>query len=138
MDVHDYMDQINKERIEKGQKTLGDLIEALYKAKTGYILLLDGKEVKLKDYGSYRGDYSHLYLEFEEAATKSVADFVAALEYDILGSLFTGWKGGEFRMIETTPIWIAELGCTSETVIVDVKIDHKNKTADLITAQMEY
>ena len=33
---------------------------------------------------------------------------------------FTGWKGGEFEMDESTPVWVANPGDSGNTGIIDV------------------
>lgn len=37
-----------------------------------------------------------------------------------IGKEYTGWKGGEFRMDENTPVWVANSGNSGHTAIVDV------------------
>lgn len=36
---------------------------------------------------------------------------------------FTGWKGGEFTMDESTPVWVANAGNSGNTGIIDVVDD---------------
>ena len=63
---------------------------------------------------SYRGNYSDL--AFEPAESITVAEMLKAAE-SADGATYTGWKGGEFEMDETTRCWISERGVCSEDAI---------------------
>lgn len=92
-------DQASKERA-KYHLTLGQLIEKLtpHKGK--------GLTVPLGRPGSYRGYYTDL--SFEPGETPLDA-FVATCE-ECVGKVFEGYKGGDFRMTEDSPLWVAEWG----------------------------
>jgi len=70
--------------------------------------------------GSYRGDYCDLavglgYSGWEEEGCRGVAKTthgLAALLSGAVGSTFTGYKGGEYRMSEWTEVRIADYGTT--------------------------
>lgn len=67
---------------------------------------------------SYRGYYSDLSFEPSEDKTT-----VAALLLKCKGLIwqtFTGYKGGEFVMDETTPLWISYCGTTG-VKLVDIR-----------------
>ena len=84
------------------QMTLGDLITRLEKMDP--ILTFKG----LGDLDSYRGYYCDL--AFEPVDTyKSVLHLTAQCN-DAMGKVFTGYKGGNYQMGETTPLWVAHYG----------------------------
>lgn len=118
----------------KEQFSLGNLIDALEKiedkSKNVYI---DFEQAIPYGLGSYRGSYDELCMQFAfNKAGPTVKDLLKEL-HSTVGAIFEGWKGGEFLMTKDTPIWIAETGNVSRTVIVAVadndydvllKIDH--------------
>jgi len=62
---------------------------------------------------SDRGDYSELAFHPEETA--KVSDMLKYAK-SALGATFTGWKGGEFKMGEYTPVHIGEYGTCGEEI----------------------
>ena len=87
---------------------LGKLIETLEK---------EPKEKVVKhgfDYPhSYRGYYDQLAFEPAENVT---VDSMLACAKSAVGATYGGWKGGEYLMDEDTDVWLAEVGCTGETI----------------------
>lgn len=97
-----------KERAAE-QMTLGSLITALRE-------LPNGTEVqKFDGIGSYRGYYCDIALE-PGSGMMPVADLLALCE-SAMGRVYEGYKGGDFLMGESTPIWIAEYGCLGEKIM---------------------
>lgn len=69
---------------------------------------------------SYRGNYRDLAIGYsEDASDITVAEFSQKL-IDVNGTSLTGYKGGSFLMDSNTPVWVANYGCSSNTIIVDV------------------
>lgn len=91
------------------QMTLGELIEALEAMPT------DAEVVNLCDPHSYRGYYDDLAFERGEG-TRPAAELLRECRI-ANGSTFTGYKGGEFRMGEQTPVWVAAYGCCGERLM---------------------
>ena len=112
MDLQALMDGMNvkwmRERAET-QMTLGDLITAL-ECMPQYTFI-DG----IKEPQSYRGYYSDL--AFEHADDKVKVSDALAMCKAAMGKVFTGYKGGDYVMGETTPVWIAEYGCLGKKII---------------------
>jgi hypothetical protein len=72
---------------------------------------------------SYRGYYDHLALGFaSEGAPLTVTDLLARLKATV-GETFSGWKGGEYRMTESTPVWVANRGEATQTSIVGLCVE---------------
>jgi hypothetical protein len=144
-----YMGYLN--RGDCTQLTLGQLIQKLEKCELTY-----GEENKPKDvcfdFGSavptsldsWRGVYAHLALGYElSGRDNNFRDFTSPNVKDLLselksanGKCFTGWKGGEYYMNKSTPVWVANPGGVGHTAIVDVYDDGINIV--LITAYWEY
>lgn len=102
---------------------LGKLIDMLKKCdqEKPLFLRVDGV-IKYYpcDISSYRGDYSHLAIERNETEDSSpikVGDFIKELELCI-GKTFTGYKGGDFVMDDTTPIWVSDYGITESYKVI--------------------
>jgi hypothetical protein len=58
---------------------------------------------------SYRGYYDNL--AFEPVVRTTVGDMLAHAR-SAVGQVFTGYKGGRYRMTERTPVWVAPYGET--------------------------
>lgn len=89
--------------------TLGELIEALERVQ-------DKTQVVKLGFGephSYRGYYDQLAFEPKEGVTvgEMLKDAKASL-----GKTFSGYKGGDFQMDESTEVWIAHYGSTGESL----------------------
>jgi len=62
---------------------------------------------------SYRGHYDQL--AFRPAENVTVREMLACAK-EALGTMYTGYKGGEYIMYEYTDTWIAEWGHTGEMI----------------------
>lgn len=64
---------------------------------------------------SYRGYYRDLAFERRDGKITSLA----ALELcqSAMGKVFEGYKGGEYMMGESTPVWIATRGTTGQRIM---------------------
>ncbi len=60
---------------------------------------------------SYRGFYEQLAVGYSQNndAELTVGEFKTALEA-IIGEMVTGYKGGEYEILGTTPVWIDNTG----------------------------
>ena len=91
---------------------------------------------------SWRGSYDELALEWEGGdystdydKQMNVTEFVEMLK-SAIGKTYTGWKGGEFEMGKTTPIWVANSGLSGKTAVVDVRDEEYYVV--LITSECEF
>ena len=75
---------------------------------------------------SWRGSYDELALNFtsfkNDKEPMTVSVFLKMLE-ETVGKTFIGYKGGEFKMDEGTPVWIDNYGESSHTQVVGVLDD---------------
>jgi hypothetical protein len=123
--------------MEQRQLTLGELI--------GKLERIDSKsqsgDVKRVDYDfgtsyptnidSWRGDYSHAALGYKLSGYDSNKGHHGYIEIDALleelksslDKTYEGWKGGDYRYDEDTPLWIANPGNSGNTAIYDVLDD---------------
>lgn len=97
-----------KERAES-QMTLGKLIAALEALSPERII--DG----FGDLESYRGYYCDLAFE-PNGLPRTVASLLADCR-KAMGAVFTGYKGGEYMMGASTPLWIAPYGSCGDKLI---------------------
>ena len=91
-----------------GSVTLGELIARLERENPEKIIK-DG----FGEPDTYRGFYDDL--AFAPAKNTTVAKMIAFAKA-ALGSTYTGYKGGKFRMNKDTDVWIAEYGNLGEAL----------------------
>lgn len=88
--------------------TLGELIEELKKEPRDKVLPLGFHKPH-----SYRGYYDELAFELcENVAVGEVLDTAQGA----VASTYSGWKGGEYEMHESTDCWLAKEGRLGETL----------------------
>lgn len=68
---------------------------------------------------SYRGYYCDLAFEPSDKP-KTVEEFATQVG-NALGRTYEGYKGGDFRMEDKTPLWISEYSMCNNIAIMDVK-----------------
>lgn len=68
--------------------------------------------VGLSNPHSYRGYYDDL--AFEPIKKESKVSDILKVVRDCVGQTFTGYKGGDFTMDESSTIWIAHYSCTAD------------------------
>lgn len=113
MNLQTYIDglyeQAKKERAST-QMTLGELITALEE-------LPDDTEIKGLSYSfcSYRGYYSDLAIE--KGISCATAGTLLTACNEIMGQELTGYKGGEYMMGVSTPVWVADYGETGDKLM---------------------
>ena len=90
------------------EMTLGTLIEILTNEPPDKVCPLGFRRPH-----SYRGYYEDL--AFEPAENVTVAEMLSEARL-ALGAIFTGYKGGEFKMEGWTAVWLANYGQTGETL----------------------
>ncbi len=100
--------------------TLGGAIEQLAKFPNRYVVTFDETNLSPHEEMSYRGYYSDLaFTEIDEP--KTVEAFAhqlgAALDQE-----YTGYKGGEFRMNASTPLWVSEYGDASDIALMSMHV----------------
>lgn len=101
--------------------TLGELVEVLFDLPDHDIPIEFDDGSTPGRLHSYRGYYQDL--AFSTGATGNVGDVLEDAQ-DAIGETFTGYKGGDFRMDETTPLWRAESGETGDAIVgLDVQDD---------------
>src|ERR1044072_2340918 len=98
---------------------LGKLIRLLECEKPDNWVTFDFVGMTPTTIDSYRGDYSHLALGFkaEHDESMTVAALLTLLKSSI-GKVFHGYKGGEYKASEDTPVWVANYGESGSTAIV--------------------
>ena len=112
MNLQDYFNQMAKEwQNERAntQMTLGELIIKLESID---------KKIEIEGIGephSYRGYYEDL--AFEKTNSKITVGELLNIAKECLNQTFTGYKGGDFTMTKTTPIWISNYGCCGVKII---------------------
>lgn len=120
----------NKVRLEE-QFNLGQLIKALEAIpdENEKTVCFDFEYAFPTTLDSWRGAYAELALGFDfdgyglsmdkDACRPLLKDFIIYLKI-ANGMIFEGWKGGQYRMDENTPVWVSNRGNSGHTAIVNV------------------
>lgn len=107
------------------QMTLGECIKRLEGINQSFEIEFDFGGIVPTHLESWRGIYAELALGFaggdygnREAMTvgQLLEEFKSAV-----GKTYRGWKGGDFVMSESTPVWIDNPGCCTYTYITDIR-----------------
>jgi hypothetical protein len=154
MNSQDILNLIKQHRREEftnsPQLSLGELITRIEESG---ILAEDGDDKDIRyDFGtaiptcldSYRGSYDELALGYkltgydDSSVPRSIKakDLLKHLK-SAIGKEFTGWKGGEFKMSEQTPVWVANCGDSGSTAIVGV-LKEGSYGLIILTTYIEY
>ena len=134
MGLQEYLDNAvtnarNRAFEQSPQLSLGDLIKKLEEVrnnnshKTGDdepSVQFDFEDLFPTTLNSWRGVYAELALGFAlEGEDPKIGPFIDMLK-SAIGMTFEGWKGGDYRMDEGTPVWVANPGHVGETAVFDV------------------
>lgn len=121
--VQQYVQAIRNSKMQSSdQLTLGELIRTIEP-----YLQTHGEKGIAFDFGymapsgidSWRGSYNELALAYKANHEITVQQFHEMLKNSI-GAEFTGYKGGEYIMGETTPIWVANNGEACNTAVLGI------------------
>lgn len=110
-------------RIDAQPLTLGALIGALALRPGGQPVLFDFGRHRPDGFDSYRGFYDHLALGYVEGHETVTVDDLLTQAKGCVGEVFTGYKGGQFRMDLNTPVWVANPGECPSSCLVGVDGD---------------
>lgn len=108
--------------IMAGQMTLGDFHAELSSVDPSTIVRTENFEA-LGEAHSYRGYYEEIAFEPASPGTTVTAGELAQVVENAIGTVFTGWKGGDFRMDVDTPVWISSEGMNSGRQLVGVEVE---------------
>ncbi len=101
---------------------LGQFTDAVARLKPDTIVRFAFGGLPPHEFGSYRGNYSHISIGFGTELTDGVtAEKLLAKCRAADGAMFYGYKGGEFVMDRRTPLWVANYGDCTNTTICDVR-----------------
>jgi hypothetical protein len=111
---------------ERKQFTLGELIEKMEMLDPATLIKMQFSELAT-DFTShsYRGYYEQLaiYPAFRKVDSPlCVGQFVRFLK-TCLNHTYDGWKGGEYSMFETTPVWVSDRGESSGAMLVGLDLN---------------
>jgi hypothetical protein len=121
--------------------TLGQLIEHLQVLRDDLPVALPLQRHPGR-FVSYRGNYAQLAIEagdgykpgFESEGYvmhETVGSLLKAAKA-VDGATLTGFKGGEYKMSRSTPIWIADEGDSTNVILADVVIKQGDQGQDLV------
>lgn len=115
---------------ERKYLTLGELQAALKTYPKDWKVVFDYNGNSPCATDSYRGYYEDLGIE--DSPTSANVAFVSELVHRALGSIFCGWKGGEYLMDSDTRVWAAQAGIATNRLVVGI-----TASEGLVTIQTE-
>jgi len=138
------VNKIRQEQLKTSpQLTLGELILKLEAIKNPKLLVVfDIKKYHPIGVDSWRGAYNELALEYDDKTEPMIlSDFLKILK-NTIGKTLMGYKGGDFLMGKTTPVWVANYGeCKGfrnhDTAVIDV-IEQKSVVIIKTTKEIDY
>lgn len=107
---------------EDQQLSLGNLIEDLCAFPEHMVVKFVGTDYSPSKTSCYRGYYEDLALNYSNE-DKTVKEVLQILK-DTIGKVYTGYKGGEYKMQRFTRVWAArDSGNCSNMKITSVFLD---------------
>lgn len=97
------------------QWTLGQFIDALSKVEQHRDICFEFCHLYPTTLNSYRGYYDDVAVGVGDKPV-TVNELVANLTSK-LGTVMTGYKGGNYLVGRTTPLWVANWGCVGSTFV---------------------
>ena len=138
--------QVAKERNERmktsNQLMLGELIILLDKAKNKDLpVVFDCSEYRPVSLNSWRGAYEELAINYSNEDPPLSCKQLLRECRKAVGTIFQGYKGGDFKMGKNTPLWVANYGtssawCNHSRGIVG--IEERDDFISITTMKMEY
>jgi len=139
MNMQEYLDKtIQASRYDKFSKSdqlsLGGIIQLLepIAGRQGDVAGEHNEEALVQfDFGylfptsidSWRGSYNELALNYKsEGELMYVSAFLDMLKKAV-GTTFTGYKGGDYVMNRSTPVWVANGGDSGNTAVIGIVDD---------------
>lgn len=119
--------------IIKDQLNLKDLLYHLGKCDPSKPVYYDFGRLFPTDFDSYRGYYEQLALGVSNGAHQHTAGTLFKAAKQCMGKIFTGYKGGDYLMTATTPIWVDNVGDCTGTYLYGVY--ESSGTVFLLTAK---
>ena len=119
--------------------TLGGLIDGLKRLPQDQPVYYDFARFVPTSLESYRGYYEDLALGYRERDARDArTGNLCTACMDAVGRLYTGYKGGNYRMVRDTPIWVANRGEAVGTYLVGVRTNDYATILLTATDEVEY
>lgn len=113
------VDDARKAEFEQTEQlNLGRFIEALRAVRQDLVIVGPDRHNPSR-FISWRGIYAELALDYPGKESMTVAELLNHAE-KADGSTFTGYKGGDFTMDRSTPVWWDQYGVGDHDAIVGV------------------
>lgn len=100
--------------------TLGEAIDQITKFPDRYVVAFDTTNLSPGNEMSYRGYYCDLAFD-ESNEPKTVIEFGQQL-FGALDQEYTGYKGDEFCMGVSTPLWVSKYGEASGIALMSMHV----------------
>jgi hypothetical protein len=70
---------------------------------------------------SWRGSYCELAFEYSNEGDAPTVEQVLNQLRSAIGKTYEGYKGGDFVMGKTTPLWVANCGDSNSTAVIGIR-----------------
>lgn len=123
-DIIDRAIEQAKQKRERDNYNLGNLIEDLEKYPSNAYVSIEPFGLYPTGFGSYRGYYEDLSIGYTtEKYNEKVLDCGKLLEKakECVGKTFYGYKGGEFTMTKNSVIWLSNYGDATSVILTGVE-----------------
>ncbi len=122
--------------MDSPQLSLGELIERLEAIETedDCSVRFDFGYFRPSELMSWRGVYAELAVGFTDKGDykdPQLSKFITELK-GAIGKTYTGYKGGDFFMSKSTPVWVANYGESGNTAVVGVTPVGRDKAYKVI------
>lgn len=145
--IYESIEQIKtlfkNESLENGSYSGQELLELFYNSPKDYkvkIIIADNVYNSSFIAESWRGSYNLPAIDYTEDNNYEISVKEAIQNLETLdGKEVEGWKGGDFILSLSDPVFIANQGDSNySTAIIGYNVDKESKTLFLLTAQDMY
>ena len=106
---------------ESSQLSLGELILKLEVVRDKSLnVYFDFEYARPTHLHSWRGSYDEIALSFKFDGEVLNVERLLVMLKSAIGTKYVGYKGGDFVMGKTTPVWVSNYGNSGNTAVVGV------------------
>ena len=122
MNIGPFVTAMSRANRPEGQMDLGGFVDALESiADKSKEVVFDFCSLRPLGFISWRGIYADLALEYTHEGSAPTVASVLDMANATIGTVLEGYKGGDFRMDQQTPLWVDNYGESNSTAIVGVE-----------------
>ena len=74
---------------------------------------------------TWRGSYDEIAMEYDTESQPASVDWLLGELRFVIGGTYQGYKGGEYTMGKTTPVWVDHYGESTRRGVLGVEVTEK-------------